>query len=224
MLAAGVADCEERDGWFLSQDVNAWTSLAYVAVGIAITIVVVRRRAPRSFIALGAVTALEGIGSMLYHGTSGDLASSSTTQPSSACSGSSPAGTWGGSFDPPAERAGAAALAGLATGLAIGAVPGANNVAVALLAAVVMGTEVLARRRGLGPVWSAPLLVARRRGRSGMGDGHSREPALRPPILAAAPRALACAHRARRARLDGPCVGRDRRSTSAGLQRCGRAP
>jgi hypothetical protein len=41
---ADVADCERRDQWFLEQDVNAWTSLACLAVGLVVAVAVVRRR------------------------------------------------------------------------------------------------------------------------------------------------------------------------------------
>jgi hypothetical protein len=164
VLAAGVADCEERDDWFFSQDVNAWTSLAYVAVGVAIALVVVRRRAPRSFIALGAVTALEGIGSMLYHGAKGDLAQLLHDVALVGVLGFVAGWHVGRLFDPPAERAGAGALVGLSSGLVVGsamwaAAPGATNVAVVCLAAVLIGAELCARRRRLPPVWNAPLLV-----------------------------------------------------------------
>ena len=36
-----AADCEARDGWFLAEDVNAWSSLSYVVVGAAIVALVV---------------------------------------------------------------------------------------------------------------------------------------------------------------------------------------
>ncbi len=164
MLATGVADCEERDDWFFSQDVNAWTSLAYVAVGLAIAVVVVRRRAPRSFIALGAVTVLEGIGSMLYHGTRGDAVQLLHDVALVGVLGFIAGWHVGRLFDPPAKRAGAGALVGLCTGLLVGsaiwaAAPGATSFAVACLAAVLVGAELCARRRGLPPVWSARLLV-----------------------------------------------------------------
>ena len=66
-----MADCEVRDDWLLDQDVNAWSSLAYVAVGLFIVLAVARRGMPRAFVALGLATALEGVGSLLYHGTGG---------------------------------------------------------------------------------------------------------------------------------------------------------
>ena len=69
-----MSDCEARDTWFLEQDVNAVTSLAYCAVGVVVVIVVVRRHLPLAFIAFGAVLAFEGIGSVMYHGGSGDVA------------------------------------------------------------------------------------------------------------------------------------------------------
>jgi hypothetical protein len=164
LLATGVADCEERDDWFFSQDVNAWTSLAYIAVGIAIALVVVRRRAPASFIALGAVTALEGIGSMLYHGTRGDVVQLLHDVALVGVLGFLAGWHIGRLFEPPAKCAGAGALVGLCSGLVVGsaiwaAAPGATSFAVACLAAVLVGSELSARRRGLPPVWNAPLLV-----------------------------------------------------------------
>ena len=72
--AADFADCEVRDAWFLGQDVNAWTSLVYDAVGFVMVGVVVRHGLSRAFLALAGVTVLEGVGSLLYHGGSGDVA------------------------------------------------------------------------------------------------------------------------------------------------------
>ena len=56
------------------------------------------------------------------------------------------------------------ALVGVGTGLAVGVVAGATsslltNVAVVVGVVVVVGAEVLARHRGLAPVWTRPLLV-----------------------------------------------------------------
>ena len=65
-------DCEERDTWFLDQDVNAWTSLAYVVVGGLVIALAIRRRLRLVFVVLGLLAIAEGVGSMLYHGGSGD--------------------------------------------------------------------------------------------------------------------------------------------------------
>ncbi len=61
-----TADCELRDGWQLEQDVNAWSSLAYVAAGLVLAQEVRRSRLPRAVYGLAAVMAAEGFGSLLY--------------------------------------------------------------------------------------------------------------------------------------------------------------
>ena len=71
---AGGPDCEERDTWFLDQDVNAWTSLAYVVVGGLVIALAIRRRLRPVFVVLGLLAIAEGVGSMMYHGGSGDPA------------------------------------------------------------------------------------------------------------------------------------------------------
>ena len=152
-------DCELRDGWFLAQDVNAWTSLAYVAVGIAVVVVVVRSRLPRVFIALGAVLALEGVGSALYHGGSGDVAQLLHDVPLVGALGFI-AGWHVSRLDH--RHPGRGALVGLGCGLAGGlaaSAGGATNVAVAVLGMLVAAAELLARRRARPAVWNAPLLT-----------------------------------------------------------------
>jgi hypothetical protein len=68
------ADCEAPDGWMLAQDVNAWSSLSYLAAGLGIVVAVVRWRVPRAFLGLAVAIAVEGLGSMLYHGDPTDTA------------------------------------------------------------------------------------------------------------------------------------------------------
>ncbi len=68
-----TADCELRDGWLLEQDVNAWSSLAYVAAGLVLVQEVRRSRLPRAVYGLAAVMAAEGFGSLLYHGAASDF-------------------------------------------------------------------------------------------------------------------------------------------------------
>ncbi|MGB7880414.1 MAG: hypothetical protein WBL31_16740, partial [Ilumatobacteraceae bacterium] len=70
---SGTADCERRDDWFLEQDVNAWSSLAYVAAGALLAWQVARRGLPTAVYAFAAVVAAEGVGSLLYHGAASDL-------------------------------------------------------------------------------------------------------------------------------------------------------
>ena len=70
---SGTADCEVRDDWFLEQDVNAWSSLAYVVAGVVLAVQVARHRLPTAVYALAAVVVAEGAGSVLFHGSAGDL-------------------------------------------------------------------------------------------------------------------------------------------------------
>ncbi len=155
-----VADCELRDDWLLAQDVNAWSSLAYLAVGLFIVVSVARRGVPRAFVALGLATALEGVGSLLFHGSGGRAAQALHDGALIAVLGFV-AGWHVGRLAGAAART---ALVGVGTGLAVGVVTGASsslltNVAVVVGGGVVVGAEVLARHRGLAPVWTLPLLV-----------------------------------------------------------------
>lgn len=68
------SDCELTDTWLWEQDVNAWTSLSYVVAGVVLAVAARRGRLPPAFAALAAVTIAEGIGSLLYHGRSGEAA------------------------------------------------------------------------------------------------------------------------------------------------------
>jgi hypothetical protein len=155
-----VADCELRDEWFLAQDVNAWSSLTYLAVGLSIVFAVARRGVPRAFVALGLATALEGAGSLLYHGSGGRGAQVLHDGALIAMLGFV-AGWHVGRLGGAAART---SLVGVGTGLAVGVVAGATssqltNVAVVVGVAVVVLAELLARQRSLTPIWTAPLLV-----------------------------------------------------------------
>jgi hypothetical protein len=155
-----VADCEVRDDWLLDQDVNAWSSLAYVAVGLFIVLAVTRRGLPRAFVALGLATALEGVGSLLYHGAGGRAAHVLHDGALVAVLGFV-AGWHAGRLTGAAART---AVVGVGTGVAVGVVAGTTssvliNVAVAVGVGTVVRAEVLARHRGLAPVWTPPLLV-----------------------------------------------------------------
>ena len=69
-LPLGSADCEVVGGGWLSQPVNAWSSLAYAVVGLAL--ISSLSRGPRSDrstrAAFGLLLVATGIGSYLYHG------------------------------------------------------------------------------------------------------------------------------------------------------------
>ena len=67
------SDCERRGSGWIDQDVNAWTSLGYVAVGLLLVAEVIRSRLPRSIAVFAAFVMLEGFGSFLYHADATDL-------------------------------------------------------------------------------------------------------------------------------------------------------
>jgi hypothetical protein len=69
-LPLGSADCEVVGGGWLIQPVNAWSSLAYSVIGVALIASV--SRGPRSDrttrVVFGLLMVATGIGSYLYHG------------------------------------------------------------------------------------------------------------------------------------------------------------
>jgi hypothetical protein len=66
----GSGDCERISSGLLTQPVNAWSSLAYVAVGLWIVSLAIRSKVidPVLTWVLGAAVALTGVGSVLFHG------------------------------------------------------------------------------------------------------------------------------------------------------------
>jgi glycerol-3-phosphate O-acyltransferase/dihydroxyacetone phosphate acyltransferase len=162
VAAADIADCERRDGGFMGQDVNAWTSLGYAAVGVLVAVVVLRRRLPRAFLALAAVTVVEGLGSLLYHGGRGDAAQLLHDVPLVAALGFV-AGWQAGRLARRPQVTSTAALAGLVAGLLAGtgawALGASPNVAVVGAVAVIVVAELAAWRAGQERIWHVPLLA-----------------------------------------------------------------
>ena len=157
---AGTSDCEQRDGWFLEQDVNAWSSLAYAAAGAVVLWEVARRRLPNAVVGLALLLVAEGIGSLLYHGAAGDVSQFLHDVPLIGAL-SFVAGWHAGRLVGASDRG---SLIGMAIGLAVSSVlfvvaRDATNVMAAVAVAVVVVTSLLARQRGLRAVWSTPLLV-----------------------------------------------------------------
>ncbi len=157
---AGTADCEVRDDWFLEQDVNAWSSLAYLVAGAALLVQVSRHRLPTAAYGLAAVVAAEGLGSLLYHGAAGDLSQFLHDVPLIGALGFV-AGWHAGRLVDAADRGSVIGLvAGLLAASALWAVaPGATNATVAVAIVVIVATSVAARRRSLAAVWSPALLT-----------------------------------------------------------------
>jgi glycerol-3-phosphate O-acyltransferase/dihydroxyacetone phosphate acyltransferase len=157
---AGTADCEVRDNWFLEQDVNAWSSLAYVVAGMVLAAQVARHRLPTAVYALAAVVAAEGVGSLLFHGAAGDVSQFLHDVPLIGALGFV-AGWHTGRLVGATDRG---SLIGLVAGLVTASVlwaaaPGATNATVAVAIVVIVAASVVARRRGLAGVWSPALLV-----------------------------------------------------------------
>jgi hypothetical protein len=156
---AAPTDCEVRDDWFLQQDVNAWTSLAYVGAAALLVTSIARRRLPPAFAALAGVTALEGLGSLLFHGSSGDLGSYLHDASLVGVLGFMAGWHVGRLAGVPAG----ASLVGVGVGSAAGAAAAfeaaATNGAVAIAGTVIVLAELVARRRHRPPVWTLPLLV-----------------------------------------------------------------
>ena len=155
-----AADCERRDGWGLEQDVNAWSSMAYVAVGIVLAWEIHRARLPRAVWALAIAAIAEGVGSALYHGHASELGQFLHDVPLVAALGF--VGGWHVGRLRGAADAGA--LVGVVLGGAASAAiwawaPGRTNVAVAVAVTVIALASLLARRRGVRGVWTVPLLV-----------------------------------------------------------------
>jgi hypothetical protein len=154
------ADCEAHDGGLFAQDINAWTSLALVGVGLVTVGFIVRRRLSAAFLGLAAAIAAGGVGSVLYHGDPSDTAQL-VHDGSLIASAGFVAGWHVGRLTP--GRAGAAALIGLATGLAAGVVGASTsavvtNAFVAVAVVVIVIAESAARRRGLTPVLDGVVL------------------------------------------------------------------
>jgi hypothetical protein len=154
------ADCEAHDGGLFAQDVNAWSSLALVGVGLLIVGYVVRRRLSPAFLGLAAAIAAGGVGSVLYHGDPGDTAQL-VHDGSLIASAGFVAGWHVGRLMH--GQAGAVALIGLSTGLAAGVVGASTsamvtNAFVAIAVVVIVVAEAAARRRGLSPLLDGVVL------------------------------------------------------------------
>ena len=157
---SGTADCEVRDDWFLEQDVNAWSSLAYVVAGVVLAVQIARHRLPVAAYGLALVVAVEGLGSLAFHGAAGDVSQFLHDVPLIGALGFV-AGWHTGRLAGVADRG---SLVGLVLGVTVASVlwavaPGATNATVAVAVVVIVVTSMIARRRGLTGVWSPVLLV-----------------------------------------------------------------
>jgi hypothetical protein len=159
-LQTDFADCEAHDGGLFAQDVNAWTSLALVAVGLVIVVLVVPRRLPAAFVGLAVALVAGGLGSVLYHGDPGDT-SQLVHDGSLVASAGFVAGWHVGRLVP--GRASVTAIIGLVGGLAAGVVGASTSTVVtdafvAIAVAAIAISEVVARRSRLTPVIDSTVL------------------------------------------------------------------
>jgi len=157
---SGTADCEVRDDWFLEQDVNAWTSLAYLVAGLILAWEATHRRLPRAALGLAVVVGFEGVGSWLYHGAASDTAQFLHDVPLIGALAFVAGWHVGRLFDA-SDRG---SLIGLAAGLAVSTVlwavaPDATNATAGVAVVVIVVASLLARQRDLVGVWSLPVLV-----------------------------------------------------------------
>ena len=158
-MSAETSDCELRDDWLLEQDVNAWSSLAYVAAGLILAWEVRRSRLPRAVYGLAAISVAEGFGSLLYHGAASDFGQFLHDVPLIGAL-AFVAGWHVGRLRGAADRF---SLIGLAVGLGVSAAvwafaPGATNIAVGVAVGTIVVASLIARRRSMTAVWSWPLL------------------------------------------------------------------
>jgi glycerol-3-phosphate O-acyltransferase/dihydroxyacetone phosphate acyltransferase len=159
-MADETADCEVRDTWFLEQDVNAWTSLSYVAAGIILFVEVGRSRLPKAVLGLALVAVAEGFGSLLFHGTGGDFSQLLHDVPLIGALGFIAGWHVGRLLNAPDRWS----LIGLSVGVAVSTIlwavaPGATNATVIVAVGVALAASAIAHRRKMTAVWNAPLLI-----------------------------------------------------------------
>jgi len=158
-VSTETSDCELRDDWLLEQDVNAWSSLAYVAAGLVLAWEVRRSRLPRAVYGLAAISVAEGFGSLLYHGKASDVGQFLHDVPLIGAL----AFVAGWHVGRLRDRSDAGSLVGLAIGLVVSTAvwalaPDATNIAVGVAVAIIVAASLIARRRSMRAVWSWPLL------------------------------------------------------------------
>ena len=160
--APEFSDCERRNSGWIDQDVNAWTSLAYVAVGLAIAREVWRSRLPRSIAAFAFVVVLEGAGSFLYHAEATDLSQALHDVPLAAMVAFIAGWHVGrvvGSPGTVARSAGSRLGVAISCASGRGRHPGRERDRRCRASRSIAVSEFVARRRGLPPVWTAGLLL-----------------------------------------------------------------
>jgi 1-acyl-sn-glycerol-3-phosphate acyltransferase len=154
-------DCEGRDDWWWQQDVNAWTSFAYLLPAAVALRWAMRGRAGAAFWLFAALAALEAAGSVLYHGIGGDVAQALHDLPLLGLGGFV-AGWHIGRARRDADGASSAerlAVVGAVATTAVGGVawliaPASVSAVLGLAIVAVVTAEVTAHRRRLPMVWT----------------------------------------------------------------------
>jgi len=154
-----TADCEVRDDWLFEQDVNAWSSLAYVAAGLVLVAEVARGRLPKAVLGLAAVAVAEGFGSLLYHGAASDVSQFLHDVPLIGMVAFISGWHVGRLLGVPNRGS----LIGLSAGVLLSTIlwavaPGSTNIAVGITVGAAIVASVIANRRGMPAVWTVPLL------------------------------------------------------------------
>jgi glycerol-3-phosphate O-acyltransferase/dihydroxyacetone phosphate acyltransferase len=159
-VAGETADCEVRDTWFLEQDVNAWTSMSYVAAGLILLVEVLRSRLPKAVIGLALLAVAEGFGSLLFHGTGGEFSQFLHDVPLIGAVGFIAGWHVGRLVGAPDRWSIVGLLLGVSISTLLWAVaPGSTNIAVAIAVVVAVVASLIARRRKMTTVWSLPLAL-----------------------------------------------------------------
>lgn len=160
-----TSDCEAVHGGFWQQDVNAWTSLTYVAAAAVVAAVALRSRARGPLLLLAALVAAEGVGSLIYHGRPSDGAQAlhdvSLVGMLGFIAGWHVGRLGAGGLERPMRAATGAGLVALAAGVLAWLVgPSGVNALAGLGVVTVLVSELVARRRHLPPIWTpAPIAL-----------------------------------------------------------------
>jgi glycerol-3-phosphate O-acyltransferase / dihydroxyacetone phosphate acyltransferase len=158
-----TADCELwGEGW-PAQPIATWSSMAYVVAGALVVWWAMRRRWSRWFVPFGVVLALEGLGSVAFHGEGGDAAQVLHDAPLIGMLGFVAAWQVARVTAPSnVPRLGRWATVGAVLGSAVGVIAagaGATAGVSGAVAGLIVVSEVVARRRGAAPVWTGGLVA-----------------------------------------------------------------
>ncbi len=155
-----VVDCEAAVGRLWDQGANAWSSFAYVVVAVVIALGVRRHRLPVTVLVVAVATGVEGVGSVLFHGRSGDVAHALHDIPLFVIFGYMVGWHVGRLVGRPPSGSVLGAAVGLVGGGALWLIdPGSTSVIVGLSLVVIVVADLLARRRRLVTIGSPGIIT-----------------------------------------------------------------